>query len=131
MTLDLRLNARAAFSARHGKIRSCLLPDETADESGIRLQRASRAYSAAYAQPLDQRFVTRIIYAREIIEQLASLGHELEQSTPRMVILDVGLEVLGESIDALRKDRHLHLGRTGIACLGRIRLDDFGLTACG
>ena len=42
-----------------------------------------------------------------------------------MVVLHVGLEMLGEVVDAFRKDRDLNLGRAGIAGLGRIRLDDF------
>src|SRR5260221_5684198 len=48
-----------------------------------------------------------------------------------MVILDVGFEMLGEIVDALGQDRHLHFGRTGISGLLGIRLNDFGLTAGG
>ena len=46
-----------------------------------------------------------------------------------MIVLDVGLEMLGQAVDALREDRYLHLRRPGIAGLDRIGLDDFGLTA--
>src|SRR5262249_3601990 len=46
-----------------------------------------------------------------------------------MVILDVGLEMLGEAVDALRENRHLHSGRRGIAGLGRVGLDGCGLAA--
>src|SRR5438046_6687046 len=46
-----------------------------------------------------------------------------------MVVLDVGLEMLGKAVDALRKDRHLYLRRPGIADLCRIGLDHFGLAA--
>src|SRR5262245_42748536 len=46
-----------------------------------------------------------------------------------MIVLDVSLEMLGETVDAFREDRHLHFRRTGIASLGRISLDDFGLAA--
>src|ERR1700681_1493765 len=44
-----------------------------------------------------------------------------------MVVLDVGLEVLRQVVDAFRKDRHLHFRRTSVAGLGRISLDDVGL----
>src|SRR5262245_65968717 len=47
-----------------------------------------------------------------------------------MVVLDVALEVLGQIVDAFRKNGHLHLRRSGVAGLGRIGLDDFRL-ACG
>src|SRR5262245_19545536 len=89
--------------------------------------RAEKANSAADAQPFDQRLVTLLVGTGEVIEQLATLGHELEQATPGVVVLDVGLEMLGEIADALRKDRHLHLRRTRVAGLGRISLDDFRL----
>jgi hypothetical protein len=99
---------------------------------GIRFKtrdHAAHNSSTANTQPLDQRLVTRCVDTGEVIEKLATLGHELEQSTPRMVVLDVGFEMLGEVVDALRKDRHLHFRRPGIAVLGRVDLDDFGLAA--
>src|SRR5262245_47256298 len=85
---------------------------------------------AADSQPLDQRLVATLVSTGEIIEQLAALRYELEQSTPGMVVLDVALEVLGQIVDAFRKNGHLHLRRSSVAGLGRIGLDDFRL-ACG
>src|SRR5438093_10917641 len=72
---------------------------------------------AANTQPLDQRLVTPLVGTGEIIEQLATLGHELEQSTPGMIVLDVTLEVLGQIVDAFRKNGHLHLRRSSVAGL--------------
>src|SRR5262249_60153684 len=46
-----------------------------------------------------------------------------------MVVLDVGLEMLGKAVDALREDRHLYLWRSGIAGLYGVALDHFGLAA--
>src|SRR5215467_3538720 len=48
-----------------------------------------------------------------------------------MVVLDVGLEMLGKAVDALREDRHLYLWRSGIAGLYRVALDHFGLAVGG
>ena len=76
---------------------------------------------------LDQGLVARLVGALEVVEQLAALRHQLEQAAARMVVLHVGLEVLGQVVDALGQDRDLHFGRTGVARLGGIRLDDFGL----
>ncbi len=45
--------------------------------------------SAADTEPLDQRFVSRLIDTDEVIEQLAPLRYEFEQSTPGVIILDV------------------------------------------
>src|SRR5262245_33475544 len=100
--------------------------------SGLRFEtreHAAHEISATNTQPLDQRLVTRCIDSSEVVEKLAPLRHELEQSPPGVIVLDVGLEVLGETVDALRKDRHLHFRRTGVAGLGRIALDHFGLAA--
>src|SRR5215470_3485435 len=83
---------------------------------------------AADTQPLDQRLVTSLVGTGEILEQLSTLRHELEQPTPRMVVVEVGLEVLGQIVDAFRKNGHLHLRRPGVASLGRKGLDDFCLT---
>jgi hypothetical protein len=39
------------------------------------------------------------------------------------VVLAVGLEVVGQVVDALGKHRHLNLGRPGIIVVGLVFLD--------
>ena len=46
-----------------------------------------------------------------------------------MIVLHMCLEVVGQRRDPFGQDRDLHFGRTGVARLGGIRLDDFGLAA--
>ena len=58
------------------------------------------------------------------------LADELEQPAAGVVVFDMRLEVLGQIVDAFRKNGHLHLRRSSVAGLGRIGLDDFRL-ACG
>jgi len=58
----------------------------------------------------------------------SSLAHQLEQATSGVVVLLVGLEVLGELTDALGEERDLHLGRTGVAVVGAVFLDDLGFS---
>ena len=41
-----------------------------------------------------------------------------------MVILDVGLEVIGQVVDARGQQGHLHFGRTGVALGTLVALDD-------
>jgi hypothetical protein len=41
-----------------------------------------------------------------------------------MEILDVGLEVLGEAVDALGEERYLHFGRAGILAGPLVLLND-------
>src|SRR5215212_6668796 len=86
-----------------------------------------RVYSAPDTEFLDDRPVTALVDAFDVIEQLPALRHKLEEPTPGMVILDVGLEMLGQIVDPFREDGDLHFGRAGVAGFGRIRLDDFRL----
>src|SRR3954468_8481362 len=88
----------------------------------------ARYGSAANAKLLDQSLVALLIGTPEIIKQLTTLRHELEQPAARVIVLDVGLEVLGQVGDPLSEDRDLHLGRPGVAGLGGIGLDNFSLT---
>jgi hypothetical protein len=41
-----------------------------------------------------------------------------------VVILGVLLEVIGEAVDALRQERDLDLGRSGVALVGRVLRDE-------
>src|SRR6266404_5809763 len=67
--------------------------------------------SAAQTQTLDQVFVARLILGLHVIEQAAALRDHLDQPAPRVIVLRVGLEVLGQIGDALREHGHLHLRR--------------------
>src|SRR5262249_9223288 len=132
MAFDLPLIGRAIIRPVFAISAASLLPDEwRTNPVSARDARTRRSLkcSTANPQPLDQRFVTRLIDTREIIEQLPPLRYELEQSTTGVIVLDVGLEVLGEAVDPLREEGYLHLRRTGIAGLDRIAFDHFGLAA--
>jgi hypothetical protein len=48
-----------------------------------------------------------------------------------MVVLQVGLEVRGQLVDAVGEQRDLDLGRPGVAGAARIGLDDLGLVKGG
>lgn len=54
------------------------------------------------------------IIFHDVIEQVAALTYELEQTKAGRVILLVRLQVLGEAVDALGKDGDLN---AGIACV--------------
>src|SRR5207248_6004502 len=69
-------------------------------------------------QTVDQLAVPGGILRLEVIEQPPALADELEQSAPRVVVLLVRLEVLGQVMDALGEQRDLHLRRAGVALVG-------------
>src|SRR5262245_28430049 len=130
--------------ARAILIGSCQLPaapiaagsiERTRSRAALRNALGSRAprgnKSPANAEFLDQVLVARFVRATQVVEQLAALAHHLEQPATRVVVLDVGLEMLGEVINALGQDRHLNFRRSGISGLLGIRLDYFGLAAGG
>src|SRR5262245_48519777 len=89
----------------------------------------ARSWSTPDPQLLDKTPVARLVGAPEIVEQLATLRHELEQPAARVIVLDVGLEMIGQVVDPFGEDRDLHFRRTSVAGLRRIRLDNVGLAA--
>src|SRR5262249_51008803 len=91
--------------------------------------RPARNKSSANAELVDQVLVARFVGATQIVEKLTALADKLEQPTTRMVVLDVGFEMLGEIVDPLGQNRHLHFRRPGISGLLGVCLNDFGLAA--
>ena len=60
----------------------------------------------------------------DVVQQTPALAdHEQEAAAAVMVALVV-LEMLGEVGDALREQRDLHVGRTGVSRCGRVVIDD-------
>ena len=89
---------------------------------------AARKWSTTNSKSLDQLLVARIVGTPEIIQNLASLRHELQQSAPRVIVFDMCLEVLRQIIDPFRQEGNLHLWRTSIPGFDGIRLDKIRLT---
>ncbi len=54
----------------------------------------------------------------------ASLPHQLEQSTLRVVVMFVLPHVYGELVDALRQDRNLHFRRASITRRAGVLFDN-------
>jgi hypothetical protein len=63
--------------------------------------------SLAQTKLLDYLMILPVVFSLEVIEHLAALADELQQPTPRMMILDVRLEVIGQPVDAGRQQRDL------------------------
>ena len=59
---------------------------------------------------LDENAVTLEVLLLQVVEQTPALTDELHESLPRVMVLGVGLEMLGQVADALAQDCHLHLG---------------------
>src|SRR5438552_4534302 len=109
---DLPAKERATARSRNRQF--CCRAMAGAACAAARAASAARKSSTTNAKSLDQPLVTRIVGAPEIIQNLASLRHELQQPAPRVIVFDMGLEVLRQIVDPLRQKGDLHLGRTGI-----------------
>ena len=76
-------------------------------------------------EALDQLGVAIRILAFQVVQQAPPLTDQLEKAAARVMIFRVGLEMLGEVIDALAEERDLYLGGSGIGCVGFVGSDDF------
>ena len=68
----------------------------------------------AQVQPGNQGTVTLNIRLLQVLEHVAAAADHQQQTTMRVVILRMVLQVRVEVIDASGQQRNLHLGRTGV-----------------
>jgi len=68
-----------------------------------------------------------VVFSLEVIEHLAALADELQQPAPRMMVLDVRLEVVGQPVYPGREQCDLHFRGTRIARHALVLLDDLRL----
>lgn len=60
-----------------------------------------------------------------MIEQLATAAYHDEQSAARAVIFRMFLQVIRETLDAIREQCDLHIGGTGVLVMDPVILDNF------
>src|SRR5690606_34609043 len=92
--------------------------------------RADSCDSAAQAEALDERAVAGDVDVLEVAEEATALTDEQQQATTGVVVVLVRLEVLREVLDALRQERDLDLGGTGVARVRGVLVDDRLLDVC-
>ena len=63
----------------------------------------------------------------QVVQQAAALADQAQKSAPRMVILRVRLEVLGQMLDTRGEKRHLDFRRTAVVLGTSVGLDYFPL----
>src|ERR1700694_670225 len=78
----------------------------------------------------DDRSVPLDVGALQIVQQPAALADQLQQPAPRVVVVGVRLEMVGEVIDPFAEDRDLDFGRPGVLLVEAVRLDHARLDAC-
>ena len=75
----------------------------------------------------DERAIGIRIAALEIIEEFAATADHAQQTSTRVVIFTVGLEVTGKLVDASSQEGYLNFGGPGIALNALELRDDVGL----
>src|SRR5439155_1349762 len=92
------------------------------------LTRARRSWVvlAANAEAGDECPVPLHVVLPDVVEQPAATADEHEQATTAVVVLLVGLQVLGEVIDAPREERDLYLRRPGVGVVDAVLGDRRG-----
>ena len=80
----------------------------------------------AQTQLSDQGTITVDVLLLQIGQQIAAAADHLEQAAAAVVVMLVGLEMLGQVVDACGEQRDLNLRRTGVA-LVQGGLSDDGL----
>src|SRR5204863_10211640 len=79
---------------------------------------------AAEAELLDEGSVALEVLALQVVQKPTAATDQLQEPTPREVILRVGPEMLGEIVDALGQHRDLHLGRAGVLAVRPVLVDE-------
>src|SRR4051794_11124436 len=80
--------------------------------------------SATQAESLDQRAVARDVDLGDVLEQPPPPAHQQQQPAPRVVVVLVHLQVLGQVGDALGQQRDLGLRRSGVALMQAVLAQD-------
>src|SRR4029078_5568084 len=75
----------------------------------------------------DELWVALRVLLLQVVEQASALPDQLQQAAARVVILRVGLEVLGQVVDALAQDGYLHFRRAGIGLVSAVGPNNFRL----
>ena len=88
-----------------------VLDRESCGRLGERAPSVNRAGGLpTQAEALDQLLIARFVLVAEVIQQPAALAHHDDQTTALAVILLVTLQMLGQVLDALADESHLHFG---------------------
>ena len=78
----------------------------------------------AQVQLLDDGTVACDIGLLKVTEKVTSVTNHLQHAAAAVMVLVVSLEVLGESVDAMGKNRNLNLRGTGVTLVGRVLLNN-------
>src|SRR5204862_4839956 len=86
---------------------------------------------AAQAELLDEGAVALEVVLLQVVQEAAAPPDELEQPAPRVVVVLVGAQMLGQVVDPLREHRGLYLRRARVGRVLAVLPDDLLLRFLG
>src|SRR5215831_21016323 len=86
---------------------------------------------AAQAELLDEGAVALEVVLLQVVQEAAAPPDELEQPAPRVMVVLVRAQMLGQLVDPLREHRDLHLRRAGVGLAAAVLRDDLLLCFLG
>src|SRR5450830_71424 len=103
--------------------------------AGVNAKRPSfygrASWLLAQTQPLNQAAVAVCVLALQVVQQLAPLADHSQETAAGMMILDVGLEMAGQLVDARRQQGDLHFRGTGVALGALVIVHDLRFVRSG
>ncbi|CAK0770659.1 hypothetical protein CCP3SC15_410009 [Gammaproteobacteria bacterium] len=85
----------------------------------------------AQAQTGDKTVIAVVTRTPQIVQQLAALADQTQQPPAGVMVMDVGLEVAGQVLNASRQQRHLDLWGTRVGAGTAVLLKDLTLLFSG
>src|SRR3989337_2758481 len=83
----------------------------------------ARADLLAQTEPVDNALVPLGVVALQVVQKTPAPAHPHDQAAPGCMVLAMSLEVVGQRRDPLAQQRDLHFGRTGVAGVQAMLLD--------
>ena len=103
----------------------------SSEELGTRRCALQRVGLAAQPQASDEVTVTLNVVLAQVLQQTAAATDEQQQATTGVVVVLVGLQVLGQVVDALGQQCDLSLRGAGVGLVDAVLLEDFSLLLSG
>ena len=88
----------------------------------------SHALLFSESELADDRAVTLDVNLLQVVEQVSSVTDHLLQTAAAVEVLLVSLQVRGQVVDAGGQESNLYFGRTGVALVGCVLLDQCDLS---
>jgi hypothetical protein len=90
----------------------------------LRVEGGRNAKLLSQTQLSDDRTVSLDILLRQVSKQILSVTNHLGQTSLRVEVLGVLLQMFGEGVDSLGENGNLYLGRTGVVFTGLVGFDE-------